>query len=103
MSSPQNYQPDVETSSFEERLKNKNIRSMPVGNERLAALRDLGATFDEGRHKTTKIATPSGTPKIPAFVDAGQIERLLQQKSTARNPFSASISSSRGDFTMSGE
>lgn len=66
---------DIEQHTYyEERLKNKDIRSMPVGNERLAALRDLGATFDEGQHRTTKIATPSGTPKLPTFVDASQIE-----------------------------
>jgi hypothetical protein len=66
---------DIEQHTYyEERLKNKDIRSMPVGNERLAALRDLGATFDEGQHRTTKIATPTGTPKLPTFVDASQIE-----------------------------
>lgn len=59
---------------YEEALKNKDIRSMPEGSARLAALRDLGVTFDEGQHRTTKIATPSGTPKLPTFVDAAQIE-----------------------------
>ncbi|KAI7880266.1 uncharacterized protein EV154DRAFT_524017 [Mucor mucedo] len=67
-------------SYYEETLKTKEIRSMPEGSARLAALRDLGVTFDEGQHRTTKIATPSGTPKLPTFVDAAQIERMLNQK-----------------------
>jgi hypothetical protein len=74
-SNSNHFHPDIEQRSFyEERLKTKDIRSMPVGSERLAALRDLGATFDEGQHRTTKIATPTGTPKLPTFVDAVQIE-----------------------------
>lgn len=65
---------DHSDSYYEEALKTKVIRSMPEGSARLAALRDLGVTFDEGQHRTTKIATPSGTPKLPTFVDAAQIE-----------------------------
>ncbi|KAI8094971.1 uncharacterized protein B0P05DRAFT_524140 [Gilbertella persicaria] len=83
--STNHFHPDVEQNTmYEERLKSKSIRSMPVGNERLAALRDLGATFTEGHHKTAKIATPSGIPKLPTFVDVGQIEYLLQQKTKTR-------------------
>jgi hypothetical protein len=75
MNETNRFHPDIEQNTmYEERLKTKNIRSMPVGNERLAALRDLGATFTEGQHRTTKIATPSGTPRLPTFVDASQIE-----------------------------
>ncbi|KAI8883471.1 hypothetical protein K501DRAFT_249645 [Backusella circina FSU 941] len=75
-------------------VQNKNIRSMPQGNDRLAALRDLGATFNEGQHRVTKIATPTGTPKLPTFVDAGQIEKMIQQK-----PFPSALSASgREDF-----
>ncbi|CAO3654986.1 unnamed protein product [Mucor hiemalis] len=89
MAETNHYRPDIEQRSYyEERLKTKDIRSMPVGCDRLAALRDLGATFDEGQHRTTKIATPTGTPKLPTFVDASQIERLLQQK---KSPFSSGI------------
>ncbi|KAI7903493.1 uncharacterized protein BX663DRAFT_485642 [Cokeromyces recurvatus] len=98
------FHPDIEQNTvYEERLRSKNIRDMPVGNERLAALRDLGATFDEGQHKTTKIATPSGTPKLPSFVDASQIEHLLQQKKSYPSPFSASMSSNREPFGRYGE
>ncbi|KAI8356762.1 hypothetical protein EDC96DRAFT_515374 [Choanephora cucurbitarum] len=86
-SSTNHFHPDIEQNTmYEERLKTKHIRSMPVGNERLAALRDLGATFTEGNHQTAKIATPSGTPKIPTFVDVGQIEFLLQQKKRIAYP-----------------
>lgn len=70
------YHPEQQ-SYYEETLKNKDIRSMPEGSARLAALRDLGVTFNEGQHRTTKIATPSGTPKLPTFVDAGQIEVII--------------------------
>lgn len=80
MTESNHFHPDIEQNTmYEERLKQKNIRSMPVGNERLAALRDLGVTFDEGHHRTTKIATPSGTPKLPTFVDAGQIEVCIEE------------------------
>lgn len=78
MAETNHYRPDIEQRSYyEERLKTKDIRSMPVGCDRLAALRDLGATFDEGQHRTTKIATPTGTPKLPTFVDASQIEVMI--------------------------
>ncbi|CAO3656026.1 unnamed protein product [Mucor fragilis] len=81
MTESNHFHPDIEQNTmYEERLKQKNIRSMPVGNERLAALRDLGVTFDEGHHRTTKIATPSGTPKLPTFVDASQIEVCTKVK-----------------------
>ncbi|CAO0791854.1 unnamed protein product [Mucor circinelloides] len=100
MTESNHFHPDIEQNTmYEERLKQKNIRSMPVGNERLAALRDLGVTFDEGHHRTTKIATPSGTPKLPTFVDAGQIEHLLQQKKASHpSPFSASMTTNREEF-----
>ncbi|ORE07437.1 hypothetical protein BCV72DRAFT_108541 [Rhizopus microsporus var. microsporus] len=68
------------SSCYYDEKPSKQIRSMPVGNERLAALRDLGVTFKEGTHRVTKIATPSGTPVLPSFVDAGQIEHLLIQE-----------------------
>jgi hypothetical protein len=75
------FHPDVHEQNvyYEEQpfVQNKNIRSMPQGNDRLAALRDLGATFNEGQHRVTKIATPTGTPKLPTFVDAGQIEVMM--------------------------
>lgn len=78
MNETNNFHPDIDQDTmYEERLKTKHIRSMPMGNERLAALRDLGATFTEGHHRTTKIATPTGTPKLPTFVDASQIEVSL--------------------------
>ncbi|KAI9244654.1 hypothetical protein BY458DRAFT_591370 [Sporodiniella umbellata] len=75
------------TSFYEPNSPSKQIRSMPIGNERLAALKDLGVTFNEGTHRVTKIATPSGTPTLPSFVDADQIESLLlkeQQKQQKR-------------------
>ncbi|ORE19804.1 hypothetical protein BCV71DRAFT_95729 [Rhizopus microsporus] len=68
------------SSCYYDEKPSKQIRSMPVGNERLAALRDLGVTFKEGTHRVTKIATPSGTPVLPSFVDASQIEHLLIQE-----------------------
>ncbi|KAI9484058.1 MAG: hypothetical protein EXX96DRAFT_606973 [Benjaminiella poitrasii] len=104
MAESNHFHPDIEQNTmYEERLRSKDIRSMPVGNERLAALRDLGATFDEGHHKTTKIATPSGTPKLPSFVDANQIECLLKQKKSYPSPFSAAMTSSREPFGRYGE
>ncbi|CAO3662251.1 unnamed protein product [Rhizopus stolonifer] len=77
----------------------KPIRSMPVGNERLAALRDLGATFNEGTHRVTKIATPSGVPVVPTFVDAGQIDNLLlkEQKKQQRKKY---YTEGVGSFTV---
>ncbi|KAI8640661.1 hypothetical protein BD408DRAFT_419439 [Parasitella parasitica] len=101
MTESNHFHPDIEQNTmYEERVKQKTIRSMPVGNERLAALRDLGVTFDEGHHRTTKIATPSGTPKLPTFVDANQIERLLQDKkfSHSTSPFSSPMTTSREEF-----
>lgn len=71
---PRFYSELEQTSSYYYDESPKVIRSMPIGNERLAALRDLGVTFKEGTQRVTKIATPSGTPILPSFVDAGQID-----------------------------
>ncbi|KAG1442743.1 hypothetical protein G6F56_010945 [Rhizopus delemar] len=78
---PHLYSEIEQTASFcYQDVSPKQIRSMPIGNERLAALRDLGVTFNEGTHRVTKIATPSGTPTLPSFVDAEKIESLLLQE-----------------------
>ncbi|KAG2231888.1 hypothetical protein BDF21DRAFT_467019 [Thamnidium elegans] len=100
MTESNHFHPDFEQNTIDS-LKDKDIRSMPEGSARLAALRDLGATFDEGHHRTTKIATPSGTPKLPTFVDAGQIERMLKEKK--QSPFSATMVTNREEFSHYGE
>ncbi|KAL0139233.1 hypothetical protein V8B55DRAFT_1522136 [Mucor lusitanicus] len=52
---------------------------MPTGAERMAALRDLGATFEEGQRSIAKVATPTETV-VPSFVDSDQLEVLLHKK-----------------------
>ncbi|KAI8374678.1 uncharacterized protein BYT42DRAFT_615810 [Radiomyces spectabilis] len=53
---------------------------MPKGSDRVAALRNLGLTFEEGDRRISKLATPTATDKMPTFVDANQIEILLRRK-----------------------
>ncbi|KAL9550617.1 hypothetical protein MBANPS3_004638 [Mucor bainieri] len=54
------------------------ISPMPTGAERMAALRDLGATFEEGQRSIAKVATPTETV-VPSFVDSDQLEVLLHK------------------------
>lgn len=49
------------------------ISPMPTGAERMAALRDLGATFEEGQKSIAKVATPTETI-VPSFVDSDHLE-----------------------------
>ncbi|KAL7317032.1 hypothetical protein PS15m_003436 [Mucor circinelloides] len=56
-----------------------DISPMPTGAERMAALRDLGATFEEGQKSIAKVATPTETV-VPSFVDSDQLEGLLHKK-----------------------
>jgi hypothetical protein len=49
------------------------IEGMPQGPDRVAALKKLGATFEEGNHKVAKIATPIEETPVPSFVDNDQI------------------------------
>ncbi|GAN07521.1 hypothetical protein MAM1_0165d07020 [Mucor ambiguus] len=56
-----------------------DISPMPTGAERMAALRDLGATFEEGQRSIAKVATPTETV-VPSFVDSDQLEGLLHKK-----------------------
>ncbi|KAG2191569.1 hypothetical protein INT46_006207 [Mucor plumbeus] len=58
------------------------ISPMPTGAERMAALRDLGATFEEGQRSVAKVATPTETV-VPSFVDSDQLETLLHKKKTS--------------------
>ncbi|KAG0168262.1 hypothetical protein DFQ28_005292 [Apophysomyces sp. BC1034] len=60
---------------------------MPHGQDRIAALKELGATFIEGNRRISKIATPTGSERMPTFVDAGQIEELLLRKTTGKTGF----------------
>lgn len=50
-----------------------SISPMPTGAERMAALRDLGATFEEGQKSISKVATPTETI-VPSFVDSDHLE-----------------------------
>ncbi|KAK4521870.1 uncharacterized protein ATC70_004408 [Mucor velutinosus] len=56
-----------------------DISPMPTGAERMAALRDLGATFEEGQRSIAKVATPTETV-VPSFVDSDQLEGLLHKR-----------------------
>ncbi|KAI8138090.1 hypothetical protein BJV82DRAFT_632566 [Fennellomyces sp. T-0311] len=47
--------------------------------DRMAALTDLGATFQEGQHKVSKVATPTDPEMVPSFVDTHQVEALARQ------------------------
>lgn len=51
----------------------ENVSPMPTGAERMAALRDLGATFEEGQKTIAKVATPTETI-VPSFVDSEHLE-----------------------------
>ncbi|KAG2235596.1 hypothetical protein BDF21DRAFT_491010 [Thamnidium elegans] len=55
------------------------ISPMPMGAERMAALRDLGATFEEGKKTIAKVATPTETI-VPSFVDSDHLEEILHDK-----------------------
>lgn len=57
----------------EEVLNANSITPMPTGAERMAALRDLGATFEEGQKSIAKVATPTETI-VPSFVDSEHLE-----------------------------
>jgi hypothetical protein len=50
-----------------------DILPMPTGLARMAALRDLGATFEEGQKSIAKVATPNETI-VPSFVDSNYLE-----------------------------
>ncbi|RCH78007.1 hypothetical protein CU098_000068 [Rhizopus stolonifer] len=49
------------------------ITPMPTGAERMAALKNLGATFEEGQRSIAKVATPTETI-VPSFVDSDHLE-----------------------------
>jgi hypothetical protein len=56
------------------------ISPMPTSTKRMAALRDLGATFEEGKRSIAKVATPTETV-VPSFVDSEHLEvRIIQCK-----------------------
>lgn len=57
------------------------IEAMPKGPNRIAALEDLGATFEEGNHEVTKIATPIEDISVPSFVDTDQV-RVSKNRSS---------------------
>ncbi|KAI9482965.1 MAG: hypothetical protein EXX96DRAFT_556316 [Benjaminiella poitrasii] len=78
------YPSNRKNSLRERRLSNKEgdeelITPMPTGAERMAALRDLGATFEEGKRSIAKVATPTETV-VPSFVDSDHLETLLHRK-----------------------
>ena len=60
-------------SNNQNAMKSEEITPMPTGAERMAALRDLGATFEEGRKSIAKVATPTETV-VPSFVDSDHLE-----------------------------
>lgn len=71
---------DVATPTLLERRRSKQsnqsetlVSPMPTGAERMAALRDLGATFEEGQKSIAKVATPTETI-VPSFVDSEHLE-----------------------------
>ncbi|CEP13201.1 hypothetical protein [Parasitella parasitica] len=68
------------SSNAEESLG--HISPMPTGAERMAALKNLGATFEEGQKSIAKVATPTETI-VPSFVDSDHLEDLLQQKNNS--------------------
>ncbi|KAI8068107.1 uncharacterized protein B0P05DRAFT_589469 [Gilbertella persicaria] len=55
------------------------ITPMPTGAERMAALKNLGATFEEGQRSIAKVATPTETI-VPSFVDSDHLEKILHEK-----------------------
>ncbi|KAG1451837.1 hypothetical protein G6F56_007980 [Rhizopus delemar] len=55
------------------------ISPMPMGPKRIAALKDLGATFEEGRKSVAKVATPTETV-VPSFVDSDQLDYMVHHK-----------------------
>ncbi|KAI8142303.1 hypothetical protein BJV82DRAFT_669962 [Fennellomyces sp. T-0311] len=60
-----------------------DISPMPDnGQQRIAALKNLGGTFKEGKRSVTKIATPTSSDTIPSFMDTKRIEELLKQKTS---------------------
>ncbi|KAI8370640.1 uncharacterized protein BYT42DRAFT_475429, partial [Radiomyces spectabilis] len=50
------------------------VSPMPSGTERMDALKNLGATFEEGQRRVSKVATPTETEFVPSFVDTAQLE-----------------------------
>ncbi|KAI9284241.1 hypothetical protein BC943DRAFT_65426 [Umbelopsis sp. AD052] len=72
-------QPD---SQQRKSVSDSPIEPMPRGVNRIEALKDLGATFEEGNHEVAKIATPIGETPVPSFIDSQQVDLLARgQKS----------------------
>ncbi|KAI7859427.1 hypothetical protein BDC45DRAFT_564236 [Circinella umbellata] len=75
------------SSSHTTQVNNMNdnkIITQPMprnGQERVAALKELGGTFKEGQRRVSKIATPTTSDTIPSFMDTKRIEELLKKPS----------------------
>jgi hypothetical protein len=57
----------------DDQILDNNITPMPTGIDRMAALKDLGTTFEEGQRRISKVATPTETI-VPSFVDSQHLE-----------------------------
>ncbi|KAI9497625.1 hypothetical protein BDB00DRAFT_584149 [Zychaea mexicana] len=76
------YPRSIPSSTAAENDHDPDISPMPSsGQERVAALKELGGTFNEGHRRVSKIATPTSSDTIPSFMDTNQIEELLKKPS----------------------
>ncbi|KAG1054123.1 hypothetical protein G6F46_003475 [Rhizopus delemar] len=56
------------------------ITPMPMGPDRMAALKHLGATFEEGKKSVAKVATPNNETVVPSFVDSDQLDFMVHHR-----------------------
>jgi hypothetical protein len=61
------------TSAPRKSVSDSPVEAMPQGPNRIAALKHLGATFEEGNQKVAKVATPIEDVPVPSFVDTEQV------------------------------
>ncbi|KAI9281156.1 hypothetical protein BY458DRAFT_499736 [Sporodiniella umbellata] len=74
-----NHQHNPLDSRRTSNVSDSSVSPMPMGPQRMAALKDLGATFEEGRKSVTKVATPTETV-VPSFVDSEKLDYLVHHK-----------------------
>ncbi|KAI9018590.1 hypothetical protein CLU79DRAFT_837179 [Phycomyces nitens] len=78
-----------------ETVKDAPVSPMPVGIERMEALKNLGATFEEGHRRVSKIATPTEEDVVPSFVDTKQVQQMARLSKHSDFPFTSTIPTSR--------
>ncbi|KAI9488130.1 hypothetical protein BDB00DRAFT_877754 [Zychaea mexicana] len=81
MTNELNAKPVPNKSGTRRSISESPVMPMPESpSDRMAALKNLGATFQEGHQKISKVATPT-EEFVPSFVDTHQVEAMAQNHS----------------------